>query len=316
MNKFILSIIIALGFFTSATAQDEMIFNHYVINPVILNPAATGFNGAQNFNLHFKNQWTGFPGAPTTYAFNYNGSLGEKLGIGAWVSQENIASQNRLRAMLSYSFRFKINDFKGAMGLSTEFKRMGLNSDVLANPLLKQGDDLVNMHADGVSFFDATMGFYGTYQDKLTIGLSMPNLIQARLGDVPGVSGNANGGFKYYTFSLGYKQRSGDITIEPSLVLKKIAAAPFQVDLNLKGSFLNEKVIGAVSYRAGAGGGLGVLVGTKYNGMTFAYSYDYSLNRFQPYSGGGHEITVGYTIFPKAKSGEELIERMGGNYSN
>ena len=110
----------AFGFFTAANAQDEMIYNHYIINPVLVNPAATGANGGQNFFLHYKNQWTGFPGAPSTVAINYNGAVGQKMGLGAYLSNDNIAYQNSLRALLSYSFRFKINDFKAALGLSTE----------------------------------------------------------------------------------------------------------------------------------------------------------------------------------------------------
>ena len=316
MNKFFLSIIMAFGFFTAANAQDEMIYNHYIINPVLVNPAATGANGGQNFFLHYKNQWTGFPGAPSTVAINYNGAVSSKMGLGAYVSNENIAYQNRLRALLSYSFRFKINDFKAALGLSTEFKRMGLSNDVLNHPLIKPGDQIIENNLAGVSFFDATVGFYGVYQDKLTVSFSMPNLIQAKLGEVGVGSGETNGGFKYYTFMLGYKQKAGAITIEPSIMMKKLQYAPFQVDLNVKASFLEERVMGGVSYRAGAGGGLGVMVGTKYNGVTFAYSYDYGLNRFQQYSTGAHELTVGYTIFKKSASSEDMIERSGGNYSN
>jgi type IX secretion system PorP/SprF family membrane protein len=316
MNKFFLSIIMAFGFFTAANAQDEMTYNHYIINPVIVNPAATGANGGQNFFLHYKNQWTGFPGAPTTVAASYNGAIGQKLGLGAWLRNENIAYQNSLRAALSYSFRFKINDFKAALGLSTEFKRMGLSSDAANHPLIKAGDQTIETNNNGISYFDATMGFYGVYQDKLTVSFSMPNLIKARLGEVGVGSGDTKGGFKYYTCLLGYKQKAGAITVEPSIMMKKLEAAPFQVDVNLKASFLEERVMGAVSYRAGAGGGLGVMVGTKYNGVTFAYSYDYGLNRFQQYSTGGHELSIGYTIFSKAKTGEEMIERSGGNYSN
>ncbi len=316
MKKLFLLVVIAFSIFTTATAQDEMIFNHYILNPVIVNPAATGANGAQNFNLHYKNQWTGFTNAPSTVAFNYNGAVGEKLGIGAWVSHENIASHTRLRAAVSYAFRFKINDFKAALGLSTEFKRMGLASGVIDHPLEKAGDPVIDLYAPGVNFFDATMGFYGVYQEKLTVGFSAPNLIEARLSEV-NKGTDAKGGFKYYTFMLGYKQPAGAITVEPSIMLKKLAyGAPFQVDFNLKGSFLEDRVFGAVSYRAGSGGGFGVLVGTKYNNVNLAYSYDYSLARFQQYSGGTHELTVGFSIFRKTKPSEELIERSGGNYSN
>ena len=278
-----------------------MIFSHYIMNPVLINPAATGFNGNHNFFLHYKNQWSGFSGAPRTIAASYNGAIGEKLGIGGYLSSDNAAYMSQFRGLLSYAFRFKINDLKGSLGLSTEFKRMGLNSDVFSNNLYKPGDNIAEAIYDGGNFFDATTGIYGEYMEKFTFSIAMPNLIQARLSQIAGAS-TTRGGLKYFNAMMGYKHRGNGITIEPSILIQKMLDAPLRVDLNLKGAFLDDKVIGAVSYRAGTGGGLGVLVGTKLNGLTFAYSYDYGLQRFQQYSSGAHEISVGFSIGGKKKN--------------
>jgi hypothetical protein len=47
------------------------------------------------------------------------------------------------------------------------------------------------------------------------------------------------------------------------------------------------------------------MVGTKLNGLTFAYSYDYGLQRFQQYSSGAHEISVGFSIAGKRRAGND-----------
>jgi type IX secretion system PorP/SprF family membrane protein len=151
------------------------------------------------------------------------------------------------------------------------------------------------------------MGAYGVYMDKFVFSVAMPNLIQARLSDIAGAS-TTRGGLRYFNVMMGVKQQVGAIKIEPSIFLQKMIDAPFRVDLNLKGSFLNERVIGAVGYRAGTGGGLGVMVGTRINGLTFAYSYDYGLQRFQQYSGGAHEITIGYAIDKKKLASSEGLK--------
>lgn len=284
-----------------AKAQDEMVFSHYIMNPVLINPAATGFNGNHNVFLHYKNQWTGFVNAPRTIAASYNGAIGEKLGIGGYLSSDNAAGMSNFRGLLSYSFRFKMNDFKGALGLSTEFKRMSFSNEIFSNPLYQSGDNVVENAFDNGNFFDATMGAYGTYMDKLTFSFAMPNMIQTRLSQIAGGT-TTRGGLRYINASMGYVHQTPNITVNPSILIQKMLDAPLRVDLNLKASFLEEKVIGALCYRAGTGGGLGVMVGTKFNGLTFAYSYDYGLQRFQNYAGGAHEISIGYSIGRVRKS--------------
>jgi type IX secretion system PorP/SprF family membrane protein len=303
--KGILILVIAVFGTFFAKAQDEMIFSHYLLNPVLINPAASGFNDQHNFYLHYKNQWSGFTGAPRTVAVSYNGTLGEKLGIGGFVSNENASYLNRFRGLLSYAFRFKINDFKGGLGLSTEFKRMSLGNDLLTSSLYKQGDNVAEQLLAGENFFDATAGIYGVYMNKFTFSAAMPNLIQARLSQKAGEN-SARGGLRYFNVMMGYKETLNEITIEPSILVQKMIDAPLRVDINMKGSFLQDKVIGALSYHAGTGGGLGVMIGSKFNGLTFAYSYDYGLQRFQQYSTGAHEISVGFSIGRKRAAASEV----------
>lgn len=307
-----IAILIFAAFTTIAVkAQDELIFRQYIVNPALINPAASGFNDNHNISLHYKNEWSGFAGAPRTMALNYNGALGSKIGLGGFISNENAANLNRFRGLLAYAFRFKMNDFKGSLGVSTEFKRYSLSNEVLDNGLYKPGDPIAEAAINGESYFDATMGFYGVYMNKYIFSLAMPNLIQARLTSIANQN-TTRGGLRYFNAMIGVRQVAGPVTIEPSLLLQKMLDAPFRVDANLKASFLQDRVMGAVSYRAGTGGGLGVMVGTKLNGVTFAYTYDYGMQRFQQYSGGAHEIMIGLSF--KGKKKETVGTESSSNY--
>ena len=53
-------------------AQEEAIFMHYTINPILINPAAAGFNETYQLQFNARAQWTGFVDAPTTLAARYN----------------------------------------------------------------------------------------------------------------------------------------------------------------------------------------------------------------------------------------------------
>ena len=92
MKKLIL-FIASFCFLTALNAQEEAVFNHYTANKLLINPAAAGFDrGHHDLFLNVRNQFTGFPGAPETYSFSYNGPIGRSLGVGALLSTENIAS--------------------------------------------------------------------------------------------------------------------------------------------------------------------------------------------------------------------------------
>ena len=277
-------------------AQEQSAFTHYHINPVLINPAVAGINGDHEVFLHARSQWAGFPGAPKTYALSYNGPFGKTFGLGATIYSENIASINQFRAAINYSFRYELDKLKVGFGFSTEFSQMRLDNGILTDPKYNTGDIKVEDGIDGINSFDATLGFQGIYNDQTFFGIAFPNIIMARLDGDPG--GNSNDQEGYYLFNMGHRFKSNEygFTLEPSILLRRSRNVPFQADVNLKGYFLEDKLIGGLSYRGGARGALGILVGTKFPNFGFHYSFDVSFQKFQQYSNGAHEITLSVTL--------------------
>ena len=62
---FFISVVI-LGW--NANAQQLPIYSQFYFNDYIINPAATGLGDASMVQLGFRNQWTGFTGAPKTFS--------------------------------------------------------------------------------------------------------------------------------------------------------------------------------------------------------------------------------------------------------
>ena len=83
--------------------------------------------------------------------------------------------------------------------------------------------------------------------------------------------------------------------------MRKIRDTPYQIDLNIQGRFLDEKLIAGLTFRPGTSGAAVCMLGTKVSQFQFFYSYDLSLSSFQRYTGGSHEISVAYTFDRKAK---------------
>ena len=100
--------------------------------------------------------------------------------------------------------------------------------------------------------------------------------------------------FSFYTVYLAQELYIRDYNItEPSLLLRKIRNGAHTVDVNFKGGFLDEKLIGGLSYRIPlendltfSDGSAGLLLGTDFDNITLYYSYDISLLEFQRYNAG------------------------------
>jgi hypothetical protein len=131
-------------------------------------------------------------------------------------------------------------------------------------------------------------------------------MIRARIDEVDFVPDD-NSFFQYFTFLMGYRfDVSGyDIKLEPSVFMKRLDNIDFQVDMNLKASFLQDQLIGGISYSTGAGDRFGFLIGTQLKAFKLYYSYDVSFEPLQDYANGSHEVTLGFR-WPKRMVSEDI----------
>lgn len=112
----------------------------YHISPVLINPAAAGFDDSHNLHLNLRAQWTGFPDAPKTYTAYYNGPIGKSFGLGVGLLSETAAQLTRLKAQLNFAFKFNIQETaKLSAGFFTEFQQMTVDNAITGgNSLTRQ----------------------------------------------------------------------------------------------------------------------------------------------------------------------------------
>lgn len=311
MKNFIIPIIMVCFAINLGAQQDETIFKHYYLNHTMINPAASGINGAHELRLNVRNQFSGFPGAPKTYSVGYNGPIGKTFGLGVNVLTENIASLSRYRLQLAYSFRYEVDNMKLTAGFSTEFHQMRIPSGMGGNPLIDSGDILLQDAVDGLMLFDATLGLYGQFKENTYFSLSIPNLIRARLDDVSPNSNNSASFLQYFMLMGGHKFQLSNqsISIEPSMMITKVMDVPVIVDANLKATFLNEKLAAGVTVRTGPSTSVGFMLGTKINILQLYYSYDSDMGQFASYHQGTHEVTLGFSFGSSRKVPVTRIEK-------
>lgn len=302
MKKALYFLIIALISVTTqqVAAQDEGIFHHYLVNPTLVNPAFTGLAGKHQVFAHTRSQWSDFPGAPTTYALTYNGFVADKVGIGAMLLNENLAALNRVRGQLSYAYHHTADRYKLGLGFSTEFHRSRITQEALLNPYVDRSDFLVQDAMQGITYFDASIGAAFIWDNKLTVALSSPNLVRARLGIISTISDTVKRPstfFRQFILMSSYRfALENGITFEPSLMVRKPYLAPLEADFNARVAFLNEQFQAGVTYRPGTSGAVALLAGFKQGGFQINYSYTVSTAQFNTYTRSGHELSLGFEI--------------------
>jgi type IX secretion system PorP/SprF family membrane protein len=319
MNKIILSIAAFLTLAFNAKAQDEAIFNHYIVNPMIINPAYAGFEGdkIQLFG-HYRSQWAGnsagnFNFNPTTYSVTASLPINEKVGLGGMILSDKVGMTNRLRGQLNYAYRVSTKNYKIGFGFSTEIHSLSLNNEIFKDPLINPNDPTILARAKGETIFDASVGVAGLIDNKFLFSVSAPNLIRARgVGSATPTSGTSQSTFfKQYILMAGYRFQSGQIKFEPSLSVRKVLETPFYVEANIKMSALEDKLIAAITARPGKTGQLGLMLGTKFDKVQLMYSFQYSTSELSSYSGSSHEVTFGIEF----EKGNKKITR-GKRYRN
>lgn len=309
--KNLILLIIFLCTASFAQAQYEAAFNHYHVSPILINPSVAGFQDVHQLQMNLRNHWTGFPNNPKTYAVSYNGPIGKTLGLGVGILSESIAQITRYRFQLNYAFRYEIKDVKFAAGFSTEFQNLRIANSVLDNRLTDAGDILILDAVETNSYFDASVGLYARIKDATFIGITLPNLIRAKLDDIAGAQEQTSS--QYLIFHIGneFDLETYNVKIEPSLLIRRIRDVPLQIDFNVIGKFLDDRFNAGLSYHAGAGGAVSVLLGTKVSTINIFYSYQVSFQQSQQYHSGSHEITVAFGFGEK----EQRFNR-NSNYRN
>jgi type IX secretion system PorP/SprF family membrane protein len=306
MKKSLLAIFFFLAIAAKMVAQDEATFNHYTINPVLVNPAFTGNDDKYHVFGHYRTQWTGFANAPQTYALSINGPLADKVGIGAMLVSEKFGLTNRLRGQLSYAYHYKSEKqgFQAGFGFSTEFHRTSIDNSVLTNGFYEAVDRNVEAAMKNTTIFDATVGGYVVLNKKITIHVASPNLIRARLGQISSDTIASDKSFlRQFVLGATYKSVLSDkLTIEPSIQLRRVFQAPLEVEMNLMARFMDERFSAGMYFRPGTSGAMGLTMGIKESFFQIYYSYNASISEFKSYSQQGHEITLGITLNKPAKN--------------
>lgn len=211
----------------SASAQQDPLYAQYLTNPLLFNPAYAGLNNALNASLSFRNQWSGYPGSPTTVNLNSHLSLVEnKVGLGGMIVRDVMGPTKNTEAHALASYKLKL-DKDNRYLLS-----FGMQAGIVTS-----ANNYSNLHLDspsdpqfapGMNFTWPNIGFGAILTgEKFLVGISVPRMLKGK---------NDDGGLLYnqhlYFFTSYVHYLGTRLRLKPSLLLRGVKNAPLSADVN------------------------------------------------------------------------------------
>ena len=272
-------------------AQQKPLTTLFMTNPFAINPAIAGtYNYFQVVSNH-RFQWTGFEDAPITNTLSFFGpTVNFPMGWGGTISYDVAGAVSLGSLHGSYAYYYPINeDLKVSMGLNLGVLQYKIDFAKLDAPF--EGDPVLTNPKPTYFLPDAAIGAY-LYSSTYHFGLVATQLINNKIKIGEQASGLSRLKSHFYLIGGYYYAINREWAVEPTIVVKKVTPAPYQVDFNVRGWYRN-MVWAGFSYRSQEA--VSILAGYVYqNKIQIGYSYDIVLSALGKYNYGSHELILGY----------------------
>lgn len=306
MNK-LLTFVIGLVV-SSSYAQQVPLYNHYLINPFVYNPALTGNSEYINTAFVRNQRFSSFGSMAVNNYLTVEGAFNkDKMGLGIMVAHQTQGVQQQLMSTLNYAYRLKINE--------DHTIRFGFAAGVLDNRI-----DYSELNAEDVNdpylmalrptkpVFNLNVGL--NYQWKnLQIGVAIPQII----GNKVEYANTSDRGYfqleRHYMGSVQYNWIIKDKwRIQPNALVRFMPNAPLQYDGGVQAWFNNKIWLGAtyksdyaVQFNAGV---------HLFDFVRVGYSYEYLIGKMRDYQTGvNHEVFVGFSFKSKKEKEIQIVEK-------
>ena len=298
---------------TSVKAQEVIpTYSDYLTdNLFLLHPSMAGAANRSQIRLTARQQWFDVDNAPSLQTLSVNGRVGDKLGVGGTVFNDQNGNFSKIGAYgtVAYHLLFSRSE------LDLNQLSFGISAGIVQHRLDQSGftefDPIVdgNNVSDMFGNMDIGMSYY--YMDFYA-HLAAKNIISVRreLFYSDAVPSNQ----RKYLFSTGYVfDNYGDWSYEPSILYQlREATNEMNIDLNMK-FYRNVdfgQVWGGLSYRNSFEGAeytgdgdeiksqqlryITPFVGLDYKNFMFGYTFSYQFNSLVLSNNGFHQLTIGY----------------------
>lgn len=291
MKKTLFTIALIISTVVGFSQNQYHISQNMMYQPFI-NPSVIGSYSNLNGALFYKNQWTGFEGAPEIAGFSVNSSIkNSNHSVGLTLINDKIGISNIKDLSIAYSYKLKFND-RNYLTLGIAGTMILMQSNLGQLDVIQSGDPVFQSDTKTFVMPNAKFGAY-YFRNNFYIGFAVPNILKNKIE----TSGIATGITSFDAANIHYYLHSGyqfDINenwkSNTSILVKQVSGAPLQIGLN--GQVVYRDFIGAgLSYRTSKE--LVAMLNYRINPqLKLGYAYDYNMGQLGSYSNGTHEIIL------------------------
>lgn len=282
--------ILCIGLNWFAYGQQDPLYNQYMFNQSMINPAYTGVNDVFNVTAITRYQWVGLEGAPETYTLNVSTSLlNNKLGAGIILVSDKYGVNINTQAQAQLAYRIDLLNGKSlSFGMQTGYFNYRYD---YGNLLLEQDDQALILVDDNVSTVNFGAGIY--YRtNQYYLGISVPQMLNTEAQDQNGTSTIYQ---RHFYVSAGYIfDQLIAIKFKPSVLLKIVEGQPISVDLNASVLLMETLWVGATIRNFNAAGVNGQF--EINDQIRLGYSFETPLTSLSNNAFGSHELMVSFDL--------------------
>jgi type IX secretion system PorP/SprF family membrane protein len=298
--------LLLVGFSGVVMAQQDPQFTQFMNNKLMYNAGYAGNSGNICGVLHFRQQWTSFPGAPQSFALTADMRLPETpLGVGLNVMMDKIGPIQTLFLRIPVAYNMNLMGGTLGFGLDLGMLQKQVNETWIQPDVGAIDNSIPGAYQFGVNpdlnklTYDVGFGAFYSIPRKMYVGISSSHLPAQLLKTSDSIQYRLTRHFYIqggYHFALDPRNE-----IIPNIMVRSDINATV-IDANLTYMW-DQKIIAGVTYRHTDA--VAPMLGYQHftpKGMSVkaVYSYDYTLSKIRGYSGGTHEITVG-VCYPLTK---------------
>lgn len=281
-------------------AQHTPLTSQYMFNGLVINPAYAGTRDMLTTSLTYRNQWTGFEGAPVTQMITaHSPILKQKMGVGLMLFNDKIGVSKETGIYTNFAYRARLSKGFISMGIGAGISIVNANWSSVG--VQDQTDQAFMYDTERSVQPNFSAGAYYK-QDKFYLGISMPFMMSYQF-DPEKNSYNAiyEADENNYVLTGGVIFKlSNDVVLKPSTLIRYAPNSGAQVDLNTNIVLKDEFWFG-LSYRT-QDAIVGMFEYQVNDQWRIGYSYDMGISDIAAYHGGSHEILLQYEFSYKTSS--------------
>jgi type IX secretion system PorP/SprF family membrane protein len=283
---------LSFGLVGVAHSQIDPLYNQYLFNQSMINPAYTGFNNVFSATAISRGQWIGLDGAPFTNTLNVSTSLvGNKVGVGLLLIKDQFGVNNNTEFHMMYSYKLELTTSMtmsfgiqiGQMSYNHDFTTLNQDQGLLDPDIVNQADFKKTNFGSGIFLSD----------DNYYFGVSIPRML-----DIDVINNNGDNVTRYnkHTYLSGgyFFNDFSTVGFKPSFLLKFVEGKLSSIDLNAH-VLINEAIwVGATTRNFESFGVNGQLfIGDQ---LRLGYAFELPLNSLGKTAFSTHELMVSYDL--------------------